>query len=392
LGFLLVLVGGWASILGVIGLIEVARSSGYLTNAGWAYLLAGPAMVVAGVVILVRLHRRWGPAESYGASTAVFAWTRRSLIGLSIWFTVSGLIAFGIGIFGVIDGVRNLVAGHAGGLWTLFVGVVFLGYALGAGTAWVLNVRRLDHQDPLFIVDDGGVECAHGRFAWRDIDRVLQVTEVTGSGDGKVVHRRLAFVLRDETAGRPVERPYDDEDAALTPFGFMLGVTNCTNEANAALAAFGRAPVQGELSELVPAEPVAPLPVPAVEVGAVLTGGEPPPYWPPPPGWQAASPLEGEGAIAVHEDKHSDRGIRHGLLIVLGVVMVLVGGLLTIGGITTTSRNGDLEVAPFVVDLTLGLALLAGAGLILFRRLRRRGAPSETTALPARVGPGGTEL
>jgi hypothetical protein len=77
----------------------------------------------------------------------------------------------------------------------------------------------------------------------------------------------------------------------------------------------------------------------------------------------------------VHEAKRPARGILRGLLIALGVVMVLTGGLLIIGGIGVTTSRKDNWVAGLIVDLTLGPALVTG-GVIVFRRLRPRRAPS----------------
>jgi hypothetical protein len=385
LGFLLVLVGGLASALGLFGVIEVARNGGYLTSVGWVSLLAGPAMVVAGVVILVRLHRRWGPPESYGPGTVVYAWSRRSLIGSSLFSAVGALVFLFIGLSNLIGGLHNLVeghgfTGHGGGLWSAFLGIVGLGFGLTALALFVLTVRRLDHQDPLFVVDEEGIECALGQFAWRHIDRVLQVTQVTGSGDEKKVHRRLAFVLRAETMRRPVERPYEAEDVvAFAPFGFVIGITNGTKQANAALAAYGHAPVNGELSELVPAPPPGPAvepppaPAPAREPGPIQTSASHELPWPSAAGWQATSPSEREAPPGEHGGKRPVRGIRRGLLVALGGVMVLVGGLMTIGIIgASTSRHDNPSVGGLVAGLIIGLALVGGGGALMYRLLRRR--------------------
>src|SRR5215469_10473885 len=142
IGFLLVLVGGLASLLGGFGLIEVARNGGYLTGVGWASLVAGPAMLVAGVAVLVRWHRRWGPPESYGTGSVVYAWTRRSLIGTNLFAAVCAVVFLFIGLSNLIGGLHNVVdghgfTGHGGGLWTAFLGIVGLSFGLTAALLWV---------------------------------------------------------------------------------------------------------------------------------------------------------------------------------------------------------------------------------------------------------------
>jgi hypothetical protein len=376
IGFLLVLVGGLVCLLAVVGLIQVARNRGYLTSIGWISLLAGPAMVVAGVVILVRLHRRWGLPESYGSGTVVYAWSRRSLIGWNLLAAAAALFFLFFGLGSLVDGLQHLVGGHGftghgGGLWAAFVGVVWFTLGLGAVSMWVVTVRRLDHQDPLLVVDDGGIECAQGRFSWRDIDRILQVTEVTGSGDGKTVHRRLAFVLRDGTTRRPVERPYDDEEAvAVSPFGFVLGITNCTKEANAALAAYGHAPVKGELSELVPAA------LPVGEHHVPLT----PPVVYPVRTQTPSEPSEWQAAPAAGREKPLVR-VRRALLIIVGAAMVLVGVITIIGIVHDMATHKNKSgVGASVGALVIGVSLVVGGGAIMRHQLRRRRRSTEGTS------------
>jgi MFS family permease len=411
LGFLIVLVGGWATLIGAITLIGIADGKyGALTSAGWAYVFGGPLLVVAGVAVLVRLHRRWRTAESR-PGLVVYAWSRRALIVLNLLMAVGALVFFAIGLAGVIDGLRHLIAGHAGGLWTGLLGVVGLSFGFSALVAWIGTVRRLDHQDPLFMVDDSGIECAQGRLAWRDIDRVLELTEVSGSGDSKRVDRALAFVLRDGKTPQPVERAYD-EGAALAPFGLLIGITNCTTQANSALAAYGYAPVKSELSELLPNEAEVPPPRPALAPGSddpkIQTAdsiGTPPRYAPPRPGWdpsveQPEVAIDGieeteaaaEGVL-VRDKPRLVRRIRNSLLVVLSLIMLLVGGLVIVGSIVgLASRNGNTGVGGLVVSLLIGLAIAAG-GVFLMRRLLRRRKPTEATEPQAEiVSPGATEF
>jgi hypothetical protein len=403
LGFLLLLVGGLASIAGVAALIALATGRyQQLTTFGWSDVFVGPALVGVGALILVKLHRRWRGAESYGPGTIVLAWSRRSLIWWNVFLTLVALIALAIGLGNVIEGLRNLVAGHGftghgGGLWTAFLGVVGLGFGLGAAIAWVENVRRLDHQDPLFMADDEGIECASGRFSWRDIDRVLQLTEVTGSGENKTVHRSLAFVLSEEATPRRVERAYLEEDAALAPFGFVLEITHCTNQANAALTAYGHTPVKGELSELLPPEqseapsPNPPLlvePASPAESATESPSGEAP-FWPPPPNWADPTPPPGVAVGRPARVEHSfARNVRDGLLLALGLVLMLGGALVIIGLIgNQTSSHQKSSVGGFVGGLIFGLLVVAG-GVALIRRLRRkRKQPNLAPSDPAIMEP-----
>jgi hypothetical protein len=72
---------------------------------------------------------------------------------------------------------------------------------------------------------------------------------------------------------------------------------------------------------------------------------------------------------------------------VLGVGLVLVGGLLIIGALgADTSRNDKPTVAGLVASLVIGLGLMVGGGVLLYR-LRRTRKTAEVPDTPAGIAP-----
>jgi hypothetical protein len=186
--------------------------------------------------------------EGNGAM-AVYALGRPMLILAILFSAFVGL--FGLfGLVGVINGLIGVVRGHVTGLWAALLGAAFfLGgfFALGW---WIPKLlRQLRHPVPYFRIDDQGIECARGRFGWHDIRRVAEVVDSTP--------RSLVFVLEEETAAQPVDRPYlDDPDdflggeASLTPYGLELTISNGAKRARSALASYGHPAVPLKREEL----------------------------------------------------------------------------------------------------------------------------------------------
>src|SRR5262249_16843237 len=148
------------------------------------------------------------------------------------------------------------LVGHVSGLLVALFGAFFLYLAFWLGRASLQTLRLWRRQDPYFMVDDRGIECARGRFSWRDILRVVEVIE----GEGGV--RSLVFILHDGAAPQPAESPYldgVDKDAiaaaTVTSHGLELSINQCKEQAYAALAAYGFVPVKAERKELSPDAP-----------------------------------------------------------------------------------------------------------------------------------------
>jgi hypothetical protein len=161
-----------------------------------------------------------------------------------------------LGVFLLLWGLVAIAFGSAG--YRYFGGPVslFMGLGLAVGAFLVHS------QDPYFVVDDQGVACARGRFAWRDIRRVVDVVDNPSS-------RSLIFVLQPGTRPQPVPPVYlhsggrtSVEAVSLTPYGLELTINHCEEEAHAALAAYGHPPVPAKREELpqfdvVPSAPEA---------------------------------------------------------------------------------------------------------------------------------------
>ena len=135
-----------------------------------------------------------------------------------------------------------------------FFGVGGLYLAVWLGRASIQSFRLWRRQDPYFLVDDHGIECARGRFSWHDILRVVEVIDPTGDSSSL---RSLVFVLHEGVAPEPVESRYldglDKEAIAAaipTSYGLELSINQCKKQAHAALAAYGYAPVKAERKEL----------------------------------------------------------------------------------------------------------------------------------------------
>ena len=127
----------------------------------------------------------------------VYAESRRSLLVVLVICVPVTLGALFYGVYLLTDSSPRDVKGA----------VVVLGSAAVIGGMFiVMPLRILRHQDPIFLLDDQGVECARGRFLWQDIREIVETTE--WKDGGRI--RTLVFVLKEATTPQPVERAYAD--------------------------------------------------------------------------------------------------------------------------------------------------------------------------------------
>ena len=117
--------------------------------------------------------------------------------------------------------------------------------AVFGGLFVVMPFRALRHQNPYFLVDERGIECARGRFTWQDI---LDINETTEWKDGGR-RRTLTFSLHEATRPQPVERTYVDGMVGLvvarpllTEHCLEIAVGSCARRARSALASYDHAP------------------------------------------------------------------------------------------------------------------------------------------------------
>jgi len=184
----------------------------------------------------------------------VYAMSRWQLLGANLTFPVVALVGIVFGPIFLIAGLRELTRGHVTGIVVAFFGCGGLYLAFWLGRASIQSFRLRRHQDPYFLVDDLGIECARGRFAWRDILRVVEVVDPTGDSSSL---RSLIFILHEGATPQPVESPYLDgfdkeaiAAANLTRYGLELSINQCKKQAHAALATYGYVPMKAERKEL----------------------------------------------------------------------------------------------------------------------------------------------
>jgi hypothetical protein len=253
LGLFAALAGG-AVVLFAVG---VRVWAGSLSTFGQGLFVGGAAATVVGFV-LVRLGIRT-PGDVPGSDVArvgdVYAMGRRSLLAMNVFAPLLALVGLVAGPLFLVGGVLQLIQGpgvwnRVGGLVLAWFGIggVFLAIWMGRGSVQSFQLRH--HQDPYFLVDDHGIECARGRFSWRDIDRVVEVADPVG--EDRKLHS-LIFRLHEGATSRRAERAYlDGMDseligaASLTAYGLELTIGNCGKHARSTLSAYGHAPVKAE--------------------------------------------------------------------------------------------------------------------------------------------------
>jgi hypothetical protein len=257
LGLFIALLGGVVFLIAVVVLIKY----GNLSTFGRELLVGGAVATVAGIVLVRRGIRE--PSYLSGSEEArvgdVYALGRRSLLTMNVFAPLLALVGLIAGPLFLVGGLVGLVTGpgfgdRVGGLFLAGFGVggIYLAFWMGRGSVQSFQLRR--HQDPYFVVDGHGIECARGRFSWRDIDRVVEVADPVGD-DRKL--RSLIFRLHEGTVPQRVERAYlDGMDheligaAKLTAYGLELTIGNCAKQARSTLAAQGHTAVEVERKEL----------------------------------------------------------------------------------------------------------------------------------------------
>jgi hypothetical protein len=160
---------------------------------------------------------------------------------------------------GLIMGLSVMLAALVGGVIVLadhspgdrFPGalVIVAGVFFGGFCLWCFRLLR--HQDPYLRVDDQGIECALGRFAWRDIRRVVSVDNYEGPSS-------MIFVLEEGTTPQPAERTYSKrnilrEPPRLTRVGLEV---QYFTQALPALAEQGHVPVHTTIEELLASDAI----------------------------------------------------------------------------------------------------------------------------------------
>jgi hypothetical protein len=252
--------GGVVFLFAMYVLLSVGSYQG-LSTFGRALLLGGPLIAVVGVV-LVRRGIRGNYMDGTETSRAgdVYAMGRRSVLAMNVWAPLLSLVGLIFGPLFLVGGAMQVVEGpgfgdRVGGLFLVpfGFGLIFLAGWMGRGSIQAFQLRH--HQDPYFLVDDHGIECARGRFAWRDVDRVVEVMDPVGD------ERKLASLivrLHEGATPRRVERTYldgMDNDligaASLTEYGLELTIGHCAKQARSALSTYGYAPVRVEREELL---------------------------------------------------------------------------------------------------------------------------------------------
>lgn len=263
LGLFLALVGGALFLLSMYVLISAGSFEG-LSTIGRAFLLGGPLMAVLGVVLVRRRTRAsYVDGGDVGRPGDVYALRRGSVLAMNVWAPLLALVGLVFGPLLLIGGLVQLVEGpgfgdRVSGLFLIpfgFGGIYLAGW-MGRGSIQAFQLRH--HQDPYFLVDDHGIECARGRFSWRDVDRVVEVMDPVGD-DRKL--RTLIVRLHDGATPLRVERAYldgMDNDligaASLTEYGLELTIGNCAKQAHSALSTYGHTPVRVERTDLLESE------------------------------------------------------------------------------------------------------------------------------------------
>jgi len=225
-----------------------------LSSPGLVMLWGGLVTAVVGVFLVRRGVRAPSDVARDGGGPRagdVYAMGGRSLLAtnviaplLAVVGLIAGLIFLFAGLLAVVDGpgfgdraVGLLMVG-------LSAGGFYLAVWMGRGTIQSYQLRR--HQDPYFLVDDHGIECARGRVAWRDIHRVVEVKDSVGE-DRTLTS--LIVRLHEGAMPQPAERAYLDgmdkeliAAASLTPYGLELTIPNCATQARSVLSAYGHRP------------------------------------------------------------------------------------------------------------------------------------------------------
>jgi hypothetical protein len=242
---------------------------GGLSTFGHALFIGGAAAAVLGIV-LVRIGMREPgdpPAFDPGRDGDVYAMGGRSLLAMNVFAPLLALVGLVAGPLFLVGGLVGLVTGpgfgdRVGGLFLAGFGTggVYLAFWMGRGSVQSFQLRR--RQDPYFLVDHHGIECARGRFAWRDVERVVEVADPVG--EDRKLHS-LIFRLHDGVMPQRVEREYlDGMDseligaASLTEYGLELTIANCAKQARSVLSAHGHTPVEAERAGLSKSEALAP--------------------------------------------------------------------------------------------------------------------------------------
>lgn len=268
LGLFMALLGGAAFLFAMYVLVSAGSFEG-LSTLGQVFLLAGPAMAVVGVVLVRRGTRTpsYVPGSEDSRAGDVYAMGHRSVLAMNVFAPLLALVGLIAGPLFLVGGLWELVTGpgfgdRVGGLFLIPFGIggIYLAVWMGRGTIQFFQLRH--HQDPYFNVDDHGIECARGRFSWRDIDRVVEVLDPVGD-DRKL--RSLIFRLHEGATPQPVERAYLDRmdndligAASLTEYGLELTIGNCAKQASSALSGCGHTPEKAEREELSTSPAVAP--------------------------------------------------------------------------------------------------------------------------------------
>jgi hypothetical protein len=271
IGLFMGLAGGAVFLVAMAVAVSAGRVQG-LSHLGRVLLVGGAVTAVIGIVLVRRGTRTPSdlPGSEYGpADGDVYAIGRRSLLAMNVWAPLLALVCLIAGPLFLVGGLMGLVEGpgfgdRVGGLFIAGLGVGGIGVALWMGQASIQAFRLRHHQDPYFRVDGQAIECARGRFPWRDVERVVEVIDTSGEGSERtVVARSFICVLREGVTPQRVERSYlDGMDtqligaASLTPYGLELRVEHCRNEAYQALATYRHTPVKVEREELAKAEVV----------------------------------------------------------------------------------------------------------------------------------------
>jgi len=271
LGLFMALAGG--SVFLFCLAVSVGTVQG-LSTVGRALLIGGAVSAVSGTVLVRRGTRTPSdlPGTDYGPAPGdVYAMGRRSLLAMNVWAPLLALVCLIAGPLLLLGGLLGLIEGpgfgyRVGGLVLAGLGLGGIGVALWMGQASIQAFRLRHHQDPYFRVDGQAIECARGRFLWRDVERVVEVIDIRGEGSERtVVARSFICVLRPGVTPQRVERTYlDGVDSqligatSLTPFGLELRIEHCRKDAYHALATYRHTPVKVEREELAQTEVLAP--------------------------------------------------------------------------------------------------------------------------------------
>jgi hypothetical protein len=256
---------GGAAFLFALGVAISAGTTEGLSPFGRFLLFGGAVMAAVGVVfmrIAIRTPDDLPETDEDASSLAVYAMGRRSLLAMNFWAPLLALIGLVIGPAFLVFGLQGLVEGpgfgdRVGGLVLAAFGLGGIGLALWMGQASIQSFKLRHHQDPYFRLDEQAIECARGRFLWRDIDRVVEVIDKRGEGSDSIATRLFIFVLHEGATPQRVERAYLDGmdreligEASLTPYGLELTIDHCRKEAHQALANYHHAPVKAEREKL----------------------------------------------------------------------------------------------------------------------------------------------